>query len=387
MTYSFEFEQRIRHELGELEEAGMRRYLQLPSGISFSSNDYLGLSTHPRVKQHMADAVLRSGAGSTGSRLLSGNHEAFTRLERRFATWKGAEAALFFGSGYLANLAVLSTFIGSDDTVFSDELNHASLIDGLRLAKARRVVFSHRNVSELARLIERTPATGQRLLVTESIFSMDGDEAPLSEYAALCRATDTALIVDEAHAVGLVGPTGSGLIEESGIAADVFLSINPAGKAFGVGGAFVAGPSWAIDYLIQRARTFIFSTAPPPAMAAGLDAALDVIESEPERRTRLLDLSAHFREALIDKGMNISPGWSPIIPVIVGDSAQAVDVAEILQVQGYDVRAIRPPSVPVGTSRLRLSINVTLDESTIAEFTESLAEALDQYAGIAVSGL
>ena len=387
MTHSFEFERRIRHELGELQDAGMRRYLQLPRGISFSSNDYLGLSAHPRVKQRMAEAVLEDSAGSTGSRLLSGNSEAFTKLERRFAIWKGAEAALFFSSGYLANLAVLSTFVESDDTVFSDELNHASLIDGLRLSKARRAIFHHSNVSELARLIERTPVTGQRFLITESVFSMDGDEAPLSEYAALCRATDTALIVDEAHAVGLAGPTGSGLIEESGVAADVFLSINPAGKALGVGGAFVAGPSWAIEYLIQRARTFIFSTAPPPAMAAGLDAALDVMDGEPELRTRLLDLSAHFREALIEKGMNISPGWSPIIPVIIGDSAQAVDVAEILQVQGYDVRAIRPPSVPAGTSRLRLSINVNLDESTIAEFTESLAEALDQYAGIAVSVL
>ncbi len=381
MTHSFEFERRVRNDLAELDDAGLRRYLQVPRGLNLSSNDYLGLATHPRVKQRMADAVLRDGCGSTGSRLLSGNRESFARVERRFACWKGAESALFFGSGYLANLGVLSTLPDANDVVFSDELNHASLIDGLRLSKARKVVFPHRDRDELARLIERAGAS-QKFLVTESVFSMDGDEAPLTEYASLCRATNTALIVDEAHAVGIMGPRGSGSIEETGIGADVFLSVNPAGKALGVGGAFVAGPTWAIDYLVQHARSFIFSTAPPPAMVEGLDAALDVIRDEPELRIRLLDLSVKFREALIERGMRVTPGCSQIIPVIIGDSQRAVNVAEILQVQGYDVRAIRPPSVTLGTSRLRLSVNVSLDESTIADFSLTLAEALEQYAGI-----
>ncbi|SRR6266496_621333 len=383
MSHTHEFERRVRNHVEELEDIGMRRHLQIGRGISLSSNDYLGLAAHPRVKQRMADAVLRDGAGSTGSRLLSGQRESFVRLERRFARWKGAEAALFFGSGYLANLAALSTFLEPEDVVFSDELNHASLIDGLRLSKARKEVFAHQDVYELSRLIERSETRGQKFLVTESIFSMDGDEAPLSEYAVLCRATNTALIVDEAHAVGVMGAKGSGLIEEIGIGQDVFLSINPAGKALGVGGAFVAGPSWAIDYLVQRARSFIFSTAPPPAMADGLDAALDVIYDEPELRTRLLNLSVRLREALIERGMDVPAGCSQIIPVIIGDGAQAVDVVEILQIQGYDVRAIRPPSVAPGTSRLRLSVNVTLDEETILNFSLALAEALEQYAGVA----
>jgi len=383
MSHTHEFERRVRKHVEELEDIGMRRHLQIGRGISLSSNDYLGLAAHPRVKQRMADAVLRDGAGSTGSRLLSGQRESFVRLERRFARWKGAEAALFFGSGYLANLAALSTFLEPEDVVFSDELNHASLIDGLRLSKARKEVFAHQDVYELSRLIERSETRGQKFLVTESIFSMDGDEAPLSEYAVLCRATNTAMIVDEAHAVGVMGAKGSGLIEEIGIGQDVFLSINPAGKALGVGGAFVAGPSWAIDYLVQRARSFIFSTAPPPAMADGLDAALDVIYDEPELRTRLLNLSVRLREALIERGMDVPAGCSQIIPVIIGDGAQAVDVVEILQIQGYDVRAIRPPSVAPGTSRLRLSVNVTLDEETILNFSLALAEALEQYAGVA----
>lgn len=211
---------------------------------------------------------------------------------------------------------------------------------------------------------------------------MDGDEAPLAEYAALCRSTNTALIVDEAHAVGILGINGSGLIEEAGVAADVFLSINPAGKALGVGGAFVAGPRWAIDYLVQRARSFIFSTAPPPAMAAALDAALNVIRDEPERRTRLLDLSVRMRELLVQKGIPIVPGCSQIIPVIIGDSEPALSVAEALQGQSYDVRAIRPPSVPPGACRLRLSLNIDLDELTLEEFSVALAEALDHYAKV-----
>jgi 8-amino-7-oxononanoate synthase len=382
MIPRLELEGRVRNQLAELEHFGMKRSLQVPRGVSLSSNDYLGLATHPDVKERMAQAVWRDGCGSTGSRLLSGQRDGFAQIERRFARWKGTEASLFFGSGYLANLGVLSTFFEADDIVFSDELNHASLIDGMRLGKARKAVFRHGDVDDLARLIERVHCSGQRFLVTESIFSMDGDEAPIAEYAALCRATNTALIVDEAHAVGTVGIYGSGLIEEAGIGTDVFLSLNPAGKALGVGGAFVAGPTWAVDYLVQRARSFIFSTAPPPAMVDALDASLDVIRDEPERRTRLLNLSVKMREELVAKGIRIGPGCSQIIPVIIGDSEPAVNVAELLQAQGYDVRAIRPPSGAPGACRLRLSVNINLDERTIDEFSTALAEALDQYAPV-----
>lgn len=204
------------------------------------------------------EAVLREGCGSTGSRLLRGERESFTAVESAFATFKGCARSLYFSSGYMANLAVLTTFPEAGDAVYSDERNHASLIDGVRLSRARCIVFPHNDVGTLARLLKQEIGQAQKFVVTESLFSMDGDMAPLADYAALCRSTGAALIVDEAHAVGIYGERGSGLIEASGIDRDVFVSVNTAGKALGVSGAFVAGPAWAIDYLIQRARTFIF---------------------------------------------------------------------------------------------------------------------------------
>lgn len=383
MGHAPEFEQRVRQQLAELDQTGMMRRLQVSQGVSFSSNDYLGLARHPAVVSRMVQATKLRGCGSTGSRLLAGQHESFPNLERRFAHWKGTETALFLSSGYLANLAVLSTFFAPADVVFSDELNHASLIDGLRLSKAQKVIYPHTDIEQLARAIARYDGLGQRFLLTESIFSMDGDEAPLAGYAALCRATDTALIVDEAHAVGIRGANGSGLIEETGIGADVLLSINPAGKALGVGGALVVGPVWAIDFLIQRARPFIFSTAPPPAMADALDASLDVIKHEPKRRSRLRELSLRLRGLLSEHGINIGSGSSQIVPVMIGDTRHTVQVAELLQAHGYDVRAIRPPSVPNGTSRLRLSVNFNHDEQMLEHFCLLLAESIDRSMGVA----
>jgi 8-amino-7-oxononanoate synthase len=384
MSNHHKLEQRVRQQFGELDALGLRRRWRPPQGIDLSSNDYLGLATHPLIKERMGKAVMSEGCGSTGSRLLRGHRNCFSQIERRFARWKDVEEALYFSSGYLANVAVLSTFLDEGDVVFSDELNHASLIDGLRLSKARRVVFRHADVYELAGLIEReNAARGQKFLVTESLFSMDGDEAPLADYAALCRATGTALIVDEAHAVGIYGPSGSGLIEETGIQDDVLLSINTAGKALGVAGAFVAGPSWAIDYLVQKARPFIFSTAPPPAVAEALDAALDCVEQEPGRRATLIERSVFLREILGREGVAVGPGCSQIIPVVIGDNEDAAMVAEKLQEQGFDVRAIRPPSVPQGTARLRVSINVGLEPEVLSQFASALTAALEGVALLA----
>jgi 8-amino-7-oxononanoate synthase len=369
-------ERRVRRRLAELEAAGLRRRLRPPAGIDLSSNDYLGLANHPLLKARMAAAVEREGCGATASRLLRGEREGFAAVERRFAAFKRAEAALFFGSGYAANIAALTTFLEEGDVVFSDELNHASLIDGSRLARARRVIFPHRDVQALGRLLAAERGPGEKFLVTESLFSMDGDAAPLRDYAALCRQTRTALIVDEAHAVGIYGDRGSGLIEESGIDEEVFLSINTAGKALGVGGAFVAGPDWAIDYLVQRARPLIFSTAPPPAMAAALDAALEVMVNEPERRARLLRLAGSLRDLLTEGGAPMSSGGSQIIPVMIGDNRRAMAVAAALQEAGFDVRAVRPPTVPPGTARLRISINVNLNEATLRRFAAALLSTL-----------
>ena len=367
---STELEQRIRVALEEIDRFGLRRVLHSPSGVDLSSNDYLGLTSHPVLKQRMAEAICLDGCGSTGSRLLRGHRESFTALERRFAQFKGTQSSIYFSSGYLANLAVLSTFPQSADTIFSDQLNHASLIDGARLSHARRVIFPHNDVEALRRLIAGSPtAGGQKFIVTESLFSMDGDFAPLAEYAALCRETGAALIVDEAHACGIYGARGSGWIEEAGVGDDVFLSVNTAGKALGVSGAFVAGPEWAIEFLIQRARQFIFSTAPPPSIAAAIGAALDIVESEPQRRARVRDLARHLRSRL---GL---PGDSQIIPVILGSNERAVSVASSLQAHGFDARAVRPPSVPEGAARLRLSVNVNLSEEILDRFVDCLCAA------------
>ncbi len=362
-------ERRVRAGLEDLDRAGLRRSLRAPFGIDLSSNDYLGLAAHPLLKQRMAAAVCEQGCGSTGSRLLRGERECFSDIERRFARFKGTERSLYFSSGYLANVAVLTAFPESGDVIFSDERNHASLIDGARLSRARRVIFPHvifphNDAAALGRMLREAPEAGQKFVVTESLFSVDGDFAPLAEYAALCRETGAALIVDEAHAVGIYGDRGQGLGE------DVFVSINTAGKALGVAGAFVAGPEWAIEFLVQRARPFIFSTAPLPAVAAALDASLDLIEGEPQRRARLLALASYMRGRL---GVD---GGSQIIPVMLGSNQRAVAVAEALQRHGFDVRAIRPPTVPEGTARLRISVNVNLSEAVIDQFAGRFVDAL-----------
>ncbi len=371
-------EARIRKRLEDLEQNGLSRKLVPPTGIDFSSNDYLQFASHPKLKARMSAAIMEEGCGSTGSRLLRGERSCFSAIERRFAAFKCTEAALYFGSGYAANLAVLSTFLEDGDVVFFDRLNHASLIDGMKMGKARKVIFPHNDLTAFRHYLDSIATTGQRFLVVESLFSMDGDIAPLKEYAALCREAGVALIIDEAHAVGIYGEHGTGLIEAAGIADDVFLSVNPAGKALGSAGAFVAGPAWAIDYLVQRGRTFIFSTAQPPAVAAALDAALDLVEEAPEIRHQLQVLAKSLRGMLADQGLNVTRTGSQIIPVLLGANARAVEVARALQSAGFDVRAIRPPAVPEGTARLRISVNTGLDEITLRNFSQCLETILHE---------
>jgi 8-amino-7-oxononanoate synthase len=368
---------RIADRLADLQASGLMRRLSPPAGIDLSSNDYLGLSSHPLLKQRMSEAVLREGCGSTGSRLLRGEREGFAAVERQFAAFKGTERALYFSSGYLANLAVLTAFPEHGDVIFSDERNHASIIDGIRLSRARRVVFPHNDVAELGRLMASEP--GQKFVITESLFSMDGDIAPVADYASLCRSANAALIIDEAHTIGIYGDRGSGLIDEAGVSRDVFVSINTAGKAMGVSGAFVAGPASAIEYLIQRARPFIFSTAPPPAVADALQASLEIIRDEPDRRGRLRRRSRFLRECLIDAGIELPADTSHIIPILIGENTEALAIAQALQDEGFDVRAIRPPSVPAGTARLRISLNADLDEQTLSRFTATLAAIMQRF--------
>ena len=378
MSTANPLEQRVRRRLAEWEAAGLLRVLRPPAGLDFSSNDYLNLSRHPVIVDRLARAVGREGCGSTGSRLLRGDRGSFGALERRFADFKRVERSLYFSSGYLANIGVMTALAEPGDVVFSDERNHASLIDAVRLSAAARVVFPHNDVGRLAELLARTPAAGHRFIVVESLFSMDGDFAPLAAYAALGRSAGASLIVDEAHAVGIYGASGSGLIEASGVGDDVLVSINTAGKALGVSGAFVAGPRWAIDYLIQRARSFVFSTAPPPALADALDASLTVIATEPERREQLTSRVHLVRDRLSRAGFAVSAQGSQIIPVTIGDNDRAVAAARALQADGFDVRAIRPPSVPPGTARLRVSVNAGLSDDVIERFAVSLVAALKE---------
>lgn len=369
-------EQRIAERLAAIERADLRRTLRPPSGIDLSSNDYLGLARDPRVIERFVAAAREEGCGATASRLLRGHRLAFADIERRFARFKAAEAALFFGSGYAANIGVLSTFAEEGDLICSDRLNHASLIDGIRLSRARHVVFPHGDAATLTRLVETESPSGQTFIVTESLFSMDGDRAPLGEYAALCRATGAALIVDEAHAVGVCGAGGSGLVEEDDVGDAVFLSVNTASKALGASGAFVAGPAWAIEYLVQKARPFVFSTAAPPSLAAAIDAALDIVEHEPGRRAQLAARAGLMRRLLADHGLTSASG-THIVPVVLGEAARATAVARAMAEAGFDVRAIRPPTVPQGTSRLRISINALLDPSTIERFAAALIGAIE----------
>jgi len=369
-------ERRVRGRLRALADDGLLRTLRPPAGVDLSSNDYLGLARHPTVTARMAAAVEADGAGSTGSRLLRGERDAFAAIERRFAAFKGTEASLYFSSGYLANLAVLTTFAEAGDLILSDALNHASLIDGIRLSGAPRAVVPHADVPALAARLAAHRGDGQVFVVTESLFSMDGDEAPLAALVDTCRAHGAHLIVDEAHAVGVRGRRGSGLLEETGTTEGTLLSINTGGKALGVSGAFVAGPAWAIQYLVQRARPFIFSTAPPPAVAAALDAALDVVEEEPGRRARLDAKARRMRARLTEAGARVPVGVSQVVPVLIGENDCAVAVAETLQGQGFDVRAIRPPTVPSGTARLRVSVNVGLSDDTIDAFAAAVGRAL-----------
>lgn len=369
-------EHRIQKRLQDFERASLSRRPSPPRGIDLSSNDYLQFASHPALKSRMIQAIEEEGCGSTGSRLLRGDRLCFAEIERKFADFKGTEAALYFGSGYAANLGVMSAFLEESDVIFFDRLNHASLVDGMRLGKARKIIFPHNDPVALEHYLESVSTNGQRFLVIESLFSMDGDFAPLMDYACLCKRYGVALIVDEAHAVGLYGDTGAGLIEASGMTHDVFLSVNPAGKALGLAGAFVAGPRWAIDFLMQTGRTFLYSTAPPPAMAAALHAALDLVREGAALRRRLHALTGFVRGILANEGLEVAREGSQIVPILIGDNNRALEVAQALLQDGFDVRAIRPPTVPNGTARLRVSVNVGVDEATLTRFAQRLSAHL-----------
>lgn len=341
-----------------------------------SSNDYLGLASDLTVRNALRGALAELPHGSGGSRLLSGHHRAFSALEARVADWQGTEAALFYGAGFAANQGLLGSVLEAGDLVVSDALNHASLIDGIRLTKAERRIVPHLDLEAYDRAIE--PGRFTWVLV-ESVYSMDGDLAPLEELADLCIRRGAALIVDEAHATGLYGPTGAGRIEDCGIRDTVFASVHTAGKALGGAGAFVVGSAALRDLQIQRGRSFVFSTAPPPFLSAGLHAAIDRIQSDPRLRNRPVELATQLRRALAPY-VEVRGEGSPIVPVIVGSVERAMALARGLARRGWDARPVRPPTVPAGTSRVRLVVHAGLDADQIdalAADVRAELEALD----------
>jgi 8-amino-7-oxononanoate synthase len=373
--------QRILAELSSLASRAELRELQTVHGIDFSSNDYLGLAVDPRMKQAILESVYSAARiASTGSRLLSGHAEAWTVLEHQFAQWVGAETTLYFTSGYAANLGLLGALLRPEDVVFSDSANHASLIDGMRLAKCKRVIFPHLDLDFLQdELVRNTSASGQLVIVTESIFSMEGDCAPLADLVALAEHFGAALIVDEAHAIGVRGPRGSGCVAEAGLSDRVFATVHTCGKALAAAGAFVCGSDNLRKLLINRARTFIYDTALPPYFASQVSAGISLAQNAGPERARLAELSAFLRSELRRNGFYIGGIDSQIIPVVLGWNEAAVQFAENLRARGFGVRAIRPPTVPEGSARIRLSLTAKHSEDILAELVTGLVHARDEF--------
>ncbi|MFQ5719269.1 MAG: aminotransferase class I/II-fold pyridoxal phosphate-dependent enzyme [Acidobacteriota bacterium] len=358
----------------------LHRELELPQGIDFASNDYLGLSTHPQFRPRLLEALASGPLAAPSSRLVRGHTSAHAALERRLAAFKGTEAALLFGTGYQANTGLLGALLSPADRVLSDALNHASLIDGMRLARAEKVIFPHLDVAAVERELLRPWPGGVTYLVTESLFSMEGDRAPLDAYADLTRRYGAGLLVDDAHAVGVHGvERGSGLTETFGVARRVLACVSTFGKGLGLFGAFVAGPRVVMETLINQARPLIFSTAVPPLLLAAISVCLDLLEAEPDRRRRVLALAERLRQRLAAADLVCLGSQSAIVPVLLGANHRALQVARAVRQKGFDVRAIRPETVPPGTARIRISVHADHSEDQIDALAAALQAAVRRY--------
>lgn len=379
----------INSELRLQGEAGLLRSLVPSEGlqrgvikskgkplIDFSSNDYLGMAGHPALIEGAKKAMEKWGAGARASRLMSGDMEIHHSLESAIAVLKGTEAGLVFGSGYLANIGIIPALCGRNDVIYSDRLNHASIVDGILLSRARFFRFRHNDLNHLEDLLKSHRSRYRRaLIVIESLYSMNGDLAPVSEFLELKRRYDTILMIDEAHATGVFGSKGEGMIGRTQAGA-VDVIMGTFGKALGGYGAFVALSNQIKRFLLNRARTFMFSTAlPPPVIGANL-AAVRLLEEEPEHRSRVCELATKFRKALReDMGIN-TPSESQIVPVIVGDSLDALKLAESLLDAGFFVKAIRPPTVSKGTARIRLSLTANHSLEDVSHLLEALSSGI-----------
>ena len=361
----------LQERLDELESSGLRRRLRVVDGpqgaeimldgrpvLLLCSNNYLGLADHPRLRRAAADAALALGTSSGASRLISGSMSIHAELERRLAEFEGTESALLFGSGYLANAGAIAALARRGEVVFSDELNHASIIDGCRLAGAETFVYRHRDTEHLEWGMRRAAGRGA-LIVTDGVFSMDGDIAPLAELSALAGRHGCRLMVDEAHATGCLGPGGSGSVAAAGLTGEVDLIVGTLGKALGSYGAYICGSRELTDFLINTARPFIFSTAPPPPAVAAASAALELLAESTKRVERLRSNAAVLRDGIGDEGLEPTGSETQIVPLVIGEAGDAMALCERLLEHGIFAQAIRPPTVPAGTCRLRLTVMAT----------------------------
>ena len=340
--------------------------------LSFCSNDYLGLANDPRVVAAFHEGARRWGVGSGASHLVSGHMGVHHALEEALATFTGRERALLFSSGYAANLGVAAALLGKGDVVFQDRLNHASLLDAAQLSGARLQRFLHNDVASLDTHAARIRGE-HRMVAVDGVFSMDGDEAPLAAIADACDRHDALLLVDDAHGFGVLGYTGGGSIEAQGVGTRVELLMGTLGKALGTAGAFVAGDAALIDTLLQHARTYIYTTALPPAVAAATLMSLRIVQDEPWRRERLASLVQRLREGAEAIGLRLLPSRSPIQPLVLGDADNALVWAHALHVRGILVPAIRPPTVPRGSARLRITLSAAHEEADVDRLLDALA--------------
>ncbi|MCM3628206.1 8-amino-7-oxononanoate synthase [Paenibacillus glycanilyticus] len=325
--------------------------------LNLSSNNYLGLADHPAIIEAMREALLTEGVGSGASRLVTGNRTPYYRLEQALAEWQGCEAALVIGNGYMANSGVIGALVGRGDVVFSDRLNHASIVDGVVLSRAEHVRYRHNDMEHLRTLLSKYRDRRRKLIVTDAVFSMDGDKACLGELALLKQEFGAMLMVDEAHSGGIYGRRGEGLCHELGIQEQVDIHMGTFSKSFGIYGAYICGSHTLIRWLINHARPLIYSTALPPSLVSGISKALELVISDHWRRERLFEATRIFRSSLRHSGFIIGDGDSPIVPLIVGNNEAAMRYSRELETQGIAAVAIRPPTVPDGTARIRFSLS------------------------------
>jgi len=383
----------IEERLDELRQLGLYRRLRMISGpqgprvvldgepvLLLCSNNYLGLADHPRVREAAADAAMRWGVGAGASRLVSGSMTVHRRLEDSLADFKGSGACVLFGSGYLANTGVISALCGDGDVVFSDALNHASIIDGCRLSRAETFVYDHADVEHLEWGLQRAGGAAS-MIVTDGVFSMDGDVAPLEEICLLARRHDVRVVVDEAHGTGALGPGGRGAVAEAGLEDEVDLVVGTLGKALGSYGAYVCCDKEMAKYLVNTARTLIFSTALPPPAAAGAMAALDLLREQPRRIEKLQANARVLREAIEEEGFDTGASSTQVVPLVIGDAGAAMRACEAALADGVFAQAIRPPTVPEGTSRLRLAVMASHTKSELRAAARTLAKAVHAAGG------